>query len=307
MTNHSFEFHFIFFLRAEDFLCQDDLETQRTTFSTAGTSGKSLGREDLSSSSGVTWKLGFLVTNFHPSFCDEFSFWKNMGQLKNGLRRFSSGSERNPVDQLIWSYCLIVLPILRFYRCITHPAPAVSSFGQERLQKPVGDSPSASSTPFYHQDGTDRRGLKLFQLLLSSQDFMCKHYIIWTPSSSITFLQQNHVEETNNIQKSSEVEFTLPWCLARLHTSSWGNFFPNLPAFRSSKVPAVAEDHLFPVPKQKTQASWNHLSLWNALGRSTRTDGSGNVNGIASFWRKRDVKMGESVGVCKFKMFFVVK
>lgn len=201
---------------------------------------------------------------------------------------FFSGSERNPVHQLIWSHCLIVLRILRLYRCITHPASAVSSSGQERPQKPVGDSPSASSTAFYHQDGTDRRGLKLFQLLLSSQDVRCKHYIVWKPRSSITFLQQNHVEETNNIQKvfGSGVNSTFHnvWQenshFQHLNFDSWGNESQPT-SWRSSKVPAVAEDPLFPVPKQKTQASWNHLSLWNALGRSTRTDGDGNVKGIA--------------------------
>lgn len=105
-------------------------------------------------------------------------------------------------------------------------------------------------------------------------------------------------------KKSSEVEFTFHdvWQenshFQHLNFDSWGN---ESPGWRSSKVPAVAEDPLFPVPKQKTQASWNHLSLWNALGRSTRTDGDGNVKGIASFWRKRDVKMGESVGFYKFK------
>ena len=126
-----------------------------------------------------------------------------------------------------------------------------------------------------------------------------------------TFLQQNHVEETNNIQKvfGSGVNSTFHnvWQenshFQHLNFDSWGNESQPT-SWRSSKVPAVAEDPLFPVPKRKTQASWNHLSLWNALGRSTRTDGDGNVKGIASFWRKRDVKMGESVGFYKFKTFF---
>lgn len=119
-------------------------------------------------------KLGILVMKFHPSFCDEFSFWEKHGLIEQWIQNILFGSDKNPVDQLIWSHCLIVLRILRLYRCIAHPAPAVSSSGQERPQKPVGDSPSASSTAFYHQDGTDRRGLKLLQLLLSSQDVTCK-------------------------------------------------------------------------------------------------------------------------------------
>lgn len=130
---------------------------------------------------------GFWWWIFIPAFVMNFHFAKALANWKMDSEDFI-WSERNPVNQLIWSHCLIVLPILRLYRCTTHPAPAVSSFGQERPQKPVGDSPSASSTAFYHQDGTDRRGLKLFQLLLSSQDVRCKHCIVWKPTSSITYI-----------------------------------------------------------------------------------------------------------------------
>ena len=121
------------------------------------------------------------IGDFGDEFSSQLLWWifilERHWLIEKWIQNILFGSERNPVNQLIWSHSLIVLRILRLYRFITHPAPAVSSSGQERPQKPVGDSPSASSTAFYHQDGADRRGLKLFQLLLSSQDVRCKHYI----------------------------------------------------------------------------------------------------------------------------------
>ncbi len=133
------------------------------------------------------WRMkivGFWWLIFIPGFLWWIFIWKKMGWWKKRIGNMLFFVKE--IQSTSWYDMTSFFPSstnsAALSLCYTSSTSSIIIRPPARLQKPVGDSPSASSTTFYHQDGTDRRGPKLFQPLFSSQEVVTsKHYIVWKP------------------------------------------------------------------------------------------------------------------------------
>ena len=108
MTNHSFEFHFIFFLRAEDFSVPGWLGNSKNNILNRRHFRKVLGQRRSIIVVRCDLKIGvFWWRIFIPAFVMNFSFWKKHGPIEKRIekiffRKWKKIQSTSWYDLIVW-------------------------------------------------------------------------------------------------------------------------------------------------------------------------------------------------------------